>query len=200
VVTEVEPPPLSVREAARAVREARDAIARHDQDYARLRMRLDTRAIARAHTEVGFAVLEFVHACVALAEAEDRVDPVWAAARNREPVSTVAGHAHDQAWCNYQEARRSGDRDVIDAARGRWRDELLDWQLQLHERRAVEDQQQAENLSRRLDESKWLRPRDAFPPPPRSRSEELVRESRERERRESIRRSTGLPAHVTKRS
>jgi len=179
---------LPFREAARAVSEARDAIGRHDEAYSRLRTRLDRSATARAHTELGFAVFEFVNACVALAEAEDRVDPVWAAARNRHPVSTVAGPALDQAWEDYQEVRRSGDRDAIDAARGRWGDAFLDWQLQLRKRRAVEDEQQAENLSRRLDESKRLHPREAFPPPPRSRSEELVRESRERERRESIRR------------
>jgi hypothetical protein len=181
VATEVETRPLSVRDAARAVREARDATRRHGAAYARLRTGLDKRATTRAHNEFSFAILEFVNACVALAEAEDRVDPVWAAARNHgQPMSTVAGPDCDQAWCDYQVVRQSGDRDAIEAARHVWRDAFVDWQLQLHKRRVVEDQDHAEKVSRRLDDSKRLHPGDAFPPPPRSRSESLVRESRER--------------------
>jgi hypothetical protein len=192
VVSEVAARPLSMREAERAVRDARDAIGRNGQAYARLRTGLDARATARAHTEFGFATLEFVNACLALAEAEDCVDPVWAAARNRSrPMFTVAGPRHDQAWSEYQEARRTGDQAAIAVARGVWRDVLVDWQLQLHKQRALEDEEHVKNLSRRLDESTRLHPGDAFPPPPRSRREEVVRASRERERQESIRRVNG---------
>jgi hypothetical protein len=188
VETEVKTRPLSIRDARLAVSEARDTVGRHGAAYTRLRGRLDKRATARAHNELGFAILEFVNACVTLAEAEDRIDPVWAAARNRnQQMSTTAGLEHDQAWHAYQEARRSGDRDAIDAARGVWRDAFADWQLQLHKRLAAEDQDRAHRLSQRLDNSAQLRPSDAYPLP-RSRSAELVCASRERERRQSIRR------------
>jgi hypothetical protein len=183
--------PLTIPEAARAVREAQDAVGGHGQYYARQRTGLDIRATTRAHSELGFAVLEFVNACVALAEAEDRIDPVWAAARNRsQSMSTAAGPSHDQAWRDYQDARRSGDRHVIAAARGVWRDAFVDWQLQLHKRRAAEDQERVEKLSRRLDGSTRLHPADAFPPPPSSRAQEGIQVSRERQRRESIQRAT----------
>ena len=196
VVTEVGARPLSIREAERAVVAEREAIGRLGAAYSRFRTGLDTRATARAHAEFGFAVLEFVHACVSLSEAEDRVDPVWAAARNRaEPMSTAVGPAHDQAWRDYQAARRSGDCDAIVAARAVWRDALMDWQLQLHKRQAAEDQDHAEKLRRRVDERMRLHPREVFPPPPRSRREEVVRESRERERQESIRRAERNLSH-----
>jgi hypothetical protein len=192
VVTEVGARPLSIREAERAVVEEREAIGRLGAAYSRLRTGLDTRATARAHAEFGFGVLEFVHACVSLSEAEDRVDPVWAAARNRaEPMSTTAGPAHDQAWHDYQAARRSGDSNAIAAARAVWQEALMDWQLRLHKRQAAEDQDHAEKLSRRMDERTRLHPREVFPPPPHSRREQVVRESREREREESIRRAEG---------
>jgi hypothetical protein len=184
--------PLTVPEAARAVREAQAAVGRHGQHYARLRTALDIRATTRAHSELGCAVLEFVNACVALAEAEDRIDPVWAAARSRgRPMSTTAGGGHDEAWREYQEARRTGDQDAVAAARGVWRNALVDWQLQLHKRRAAEDQEKVEKLSRRLDESTRQHPGIAFPPPPRSRREAVVRAAREREREQSIRRAGG---------
>jgi hypothetical protein len=105
MTAEIADSPLTVREAARALHEAREAVRRHGQHYARLRTGLDTRSTTRARIELGMAVLEFVNATVALAEAEDRADPVWAATRSRDLIMFIdADPAHvqcEQAWTGY---------------------------------------------------------------------------------------------------
>jgi hypothetical protein len=173
MIAEVVAAPLTVSEAKRALSEALEAVRMHKQSYEKVRGRLDARVTARARNELGLAVLEVVNAIVAVAEAEDRVDPVWAASRNRgRPMFTAAGPTHgrcEQAWRAYQEARKSCDHDAIARAHDIWRGELVDWHVQLHEQRCAEDQEQVEKLSRRQDKSTWMRPGDAFPPPPRSR-------------------------------
>jgi hypothetical protein len=92
MVTKTEVRPLSIQDASRAVDEAREAMGRQAKAYRRLRAGLDRRATAKAHADYGFATLEFAGACVTLAEVADRVDPVWAAAREKsQPVPTAAG-------------------------------------------------------------------------------------------------------------
>jgi len=192
MTAEVVAAPLTVREAERAVEEAFVGIWPCKRNWERLRARLDVPATTRARTELSLAILGLVNASAVLAEAEDRIGPAWAATRTRLGrlfARVSAGQKQSaQAWRDYQEARRGGDRVGVDAARQVWHNELLAWHVQLHERWAVADQEDAERLSRRLDDSTRLHPDDAFPAS-RSRRTAVVSESRERERQESIRRA-----------
>jgi hypothetical protein len=193
MTAEVVPSPLTLSDANRALREALESVGMHKRSHEQLRTRLDFRATARARNDLGLAALEVVNIIVAVAEAEDRLDPVWAESRNRgRPMFAAAGPGHDrceQAWRAYQQARKTGDHGAIAVARELWRDELVDWHVQLHEQRCSEDQERAEKLSWRVDESTRLDAGDAFPAEPHSRREAVVRASRERERQESIRRA-----------
>src|SRR5262249_34006063 len=134
-------------------------------------------------------VLELIESAVACAEAEDHKDPVWAAmsARGRTMFGSAdPAHAEaEMAWRDYQEIRQTRNLAAIDAAPTRWRVEFVGWFQQLAERRAAEDEQHAQELRRRQDDSQRLDPGDAFPKPG-SRAAELVRASRERERRAAI--------------
>lgn len=178
--------------AARAQREALERVRLHQRSYSRLRCGRDIRAITPARTEWGLAVLEWINALVAWAEAADRRNPVWAAAEARGlTMFRTADPSHaecEQAWADYQEARRMGDQAAVTAARDAWYATLVDWHRELTSRRAEEDEQHVEDLLRSLDASDRLDPSDAFPPPPGSRAAELVRASRERARVESVRR------------
>jgi len=196
MTAEVVTAPMTLREAERAVVEAFAGIGAHKRNWERLRERLDVRATTRARIELSLAVLGFVNACGVLAEAEDRVGPARAVARPLlGRLFTVVGPGQEQcaqAWRSYQEARRSGDPVVVEAARQVWHDAFVAWHVALHERWTLEDGEYAEDLSRRLDESTWVQAGDAFESSPNHR-QAVVSESREREREESIRRAdTGL--------
>ena len=181
--------PLTVHEARRMLGEALKAVRVHKLNHEPARERLDVRATRRARAELGLAILGFVNASTLLAEAEDRVDPVRAAGKTHGgTLFMVAGSGHEQceqAWCEYQQARRSGDLSAAAAARQRLHDELIAWHAALHEQRTLEDEELAEELRRRLDDSGRLHPGDAFPRPRSSRAA-VVRQSRARERQDSI--------------
>jgi hypothetical protein len=195
MVTEVEGRPLSVRDAARVEREVLDAVLRrHKPNHERLRSGSDIQATTRARNELGLALLDLVNATVALAEAKDRIGPGWAASTSVSRMFTRADPSHDrceEAWRAYQGARRAGDLAAVVAAREVWRDEFRAWAVELHDRHTAEDEAHAEQVRRRWDESHRLRPEDGVGGRPRGRAWEIVDESRERERRESIRRAGG---------
>src|SRR5882724_10622745 len=121
MTTEVAGLPLTVSAAARDEREALAAVGRHQPSYARLRQGMDRPAMTRSRAELRLAILEWIYACVRLAEAEDRLDPAWAAAEGRnKSLFKIAGPGHDQcnrSWVNYQEARKAGDQEAIATAR-----------------------------------------------------------------------------------
>jgi hypothetical protein len=195
VATEVENQPLSVRDAARVQGEALDAVLRrHKPNHERLRPGWDIQATTRARNELGLALLDFVNATVALAEAKDRIKPEWAATTSRPRMFTKADPSHDrceQAWRDYQAARRAGDLAVVVAAREVWRDEFRAWAVELHALRTAEDQAHANEVRRRWDESHRVHPEDVMGGRPHSRAREIVDESGEWERQESIRRAEG---------
>jgi hypothetical protein len=181
---------LTVQDATRAYREARDRVRMHQNGYDRLRRGRDILATTRARAEWGLAVLEFVDANVALAEAEDRRNPSWAAMKSGRKMFGITKPSHalcEKAWQDYQEIRKTGSVTAIDAARARWREEFVTWFQDLATLRAKEDAQHAQELRGRLDDSERLDADDAFPRQ-RSRASELVHAAREREREESIRR------------
>jgi hypothetical protein len=192
---EVEARPLSARAAARVQRDVLDAVLkRHKPSYERLRSGSDIQATTRARNEFGLAVLEYVNATVALAEARDRIGPEWAASTSRPRMFTKPDPSHDrceQAWREYQAARRSGDLVGVLAARDVWGDEFRAWAFGLHSRCVAEDEAHAEQVRRRWDASHRLHPEDAVGGRPSSRAWEIVDESRERDRQESIRRAEG---------
>jgi hypothetical protein len=183
--------PMTVQDAAQAERQALDRVRMHKIGYDRLRRRLDIQATNRSRVELAMAVLEFVEAAVALAEAKDRRDPASAAMASRDlRMFRVSDPVHDRcecAWRDYQETRQTGVHAAITAARDAWRSALVDWAQMLHVRRGIEDEQYVDELRQRLDNSQRLDPGDVFPSPSRSRAEELARASRGRERRDSLR-------------
>jgi hypothetical protein len=166
----------------------------HKQSDDRLRRGMDLLVITRARTDWGLAVLEWIEASVALAEAEDRQDPVRAATTRRDQKTLEVadpGRSHcDRSWDDYQEVRKTCDQAAVTAVRAVWRDAFVSWFQGLAAQRATEDQRHVQELRHRLDDSERLDPGDAFPAPPSGLAEELVHASRERARQESIRRDT----------
>jgi hypothetical protein len=77
-------------------------------------------------------------------------DPRWTASRNRgQRLFNGTGPVHkqgEQAWLACQEACASGVHKAVAAARGRLHDALLAWHLELHDRRASEDEEHAEQV------------------------------------------------------
>lgn len=187
-------PALTVPAAVEAQREAFKRVRMHAPGYDRIRRGRNPEAIAKARSEYGMAVLEWIEASVAVAEAEDRRDPVWAgeAGRTRDMFQNAGpGHARcDQAWRDYQKARLAGNVEAIAAARADWRITFVSWLQEWSAQLAAEDEWHVAELLSRLDEAGRVDPQDAFPSPPSSRAEELVRIARERERRDSIRRDS----------
>jgi hypothetical protein len=185
--------PPTVADAAHARGEAYSRVSMHQRGYAKLRPGVNRTATARARADWGLAVLEWIDACIAEAEAEDRRDPVWAASRGRR-MPARGSRSCDQAWHDYQKVRETRDQPAITAARDAWRTALVDWMQQLAARFAAEDDQNAARAQQRLDEAgptaDCIRPRAA------SRAQELIHESREREREQSIRRSMMRDAHL----
>lgn len=147
-----DPAPLPVRDAAEAADRALDRVRLSQRGYRAARERGSALAVTRARTDWGLAVLEWIEASVALAEAEDHRDPVRAArdsragqpaSRRAAPVASPgADPARDQiavAWWSYQRARRDGTPDRIAAARGEWRAALVGWFQAVADQRTAED-------------------------------------------------------------
>jgi len=185
--------PLAVAEAAHARAVAYSRVRMHQASYFKIRGGVNRAAIARARADWGLAVLEWIDACVAEAEAEDRRDPLWAAYRSRR-TATGSSRDCDRAWHAYQEIRKTRDQAAVTAARAAWRTALVDWMQELAARRAAEDEQSAAQVQQRLDEAGA---RVGVHPSTANRARKLVHASREREREDSIRRSmmrdAGLP-------
>jgi uncharacterized membrane protein YccC len=103
--------------------------------------------VTRARTDWGLAVLEWIEASVALAEAEDTRDPARAASDSRSRRITVeTGPVRsriESSWRRYQQVRKNGGQAQIAQARAQWREALVDWFQALAEQRAAEDGQHA---------------------------------------------------------
>jgi hypothetical protein len=121
-------PPPTVHDAARALNAARESVRTYQRVYERLRRRRDLRATCRARSEWGLAILEFVEATVALAEARDHRSPAWAASTSRGRMFSTVDTGHEQceqAWRDYQDARKTGNMTIVAAARAQWREAFV---------------------------------------------------------------------------
>ena len=140
-------PSRSVPDAAEAVRHALDRVRMNQRGYAGTRLRASPAVVTRARTDWGLAVLEWIEASVALAEAEDERDPARAASDGRSRRITVeTGPVRgriESCWRRYQQVRRNGGPDQIALARAQWREALVDWFQALAEQRAAEDGERA---------------------------------------------------------
>jgi hypothetical protein len=147
MIAEVSAPSRSVPDAAQAVRHSLDRVRMNQRGYARVRLRASPAAVTRSRTDWGLAVLEWIEASVALAEAEDERDPARAAGDSRSRRITVeAGPVRgriESSWQRYQQARKKGHPGQIARARSQWREALVDWFQALAEQRAAEDGQRA---------------------------------------------------------
>ena len=147
MIAEAPAPFRSVPDAAQAVRYALDRVRMNQRGYAGTRLRASPAVVTRARTDWGLAVLEWIEASVALAEAEDERDPARAASDGRSRRITVeTGPVRgriESCWRRYQQVRRNGGPDQIALARAQWREALVDWFQALAEQRAAEDGQLA---------------------------------------------------------
>ena len=147
MIAEAPAPPGSVPDAAQAVRHALDRVRMNQRGYAGTRLRASPAVVTRARTDWGLAVLEWIEASVALAEAEDERDPARAASDGRSRRITVeTGPVRgriESSWRRYQQARKDGRPGQIAVARAHWREALVDWFQALAEQRAAEDGQRA---------------------------------------------------------
>jgi hypothetical protein len=147
MITEAPAPSGSVPGAAQAVREALDRVRMNQRGYARTRLRASPAVVTRARADWGLAVLEWIEASVALAEAEDERDPARAASDSRSRRITVeTGPVRgriESSWQRYQQVRKNGGPDQVARARATWREALVDWFQALAEQRAAEDGQRA---------------------------------------------------------
>jgi hypothetical protein len=150
MIAEAAVPSRSVPDAAQAVRRSLDRVRMNQRGYARVRLRASPVAVARARTDWGLAVLEWIEASVTLAEAEDTRDPGRAAGDSRTRRITVeTGPARDRiesSWRRYQQVRKNGSPAQVTQARAQWREALVDWFQALAEQRAAEDGQRARAL------------------------------------------------------
>jgi hypothetical protein len=147
MIAEASAPSQSVPDAAQAVRHSLDRVRMNQRGYARVRLRASPAVVTRARTDWGLAVLEWIEASVALAEAEDERDPARAASDSRSRRITVeTGPVRgriESSWRRYQQVRKNGRPDQIARARAQWREALVDWFQALTEQRAAEDGQRA---------------------------------------------------------
>jgi hypothetical protein len=147
MIAEASAPPGSVPDTAQAVRHALDRVRMNQRGYAGTRLRASPAVVTRARTDWGLAVLEWIEASVALAEAEDERDPARAASDGRSRRITVeTGPVRgriESCWQRYQQVRRNGRPAQIALARAQWREALVDWFQALAEQRAAEDGQRA---------------------------------------------------------
>jgi hypothetical protein len=145
MIAEAAVPSRSVPDAARAVRDSLDRVRMTQRGYALVRLRASPAAVTRARTDWGLAVLEWIEASAALAEAEDMRDPARAASDSRSRRITVeTGPVRsriESSWRRYQQVRKNGGPAQIGRARAQWREALVDWFQALAEQRAAEDGQ-----------------------------------------------------------
>jgi hypothetical protein len=178
--------------ATRAEREAFEVVRQHLDGYSRARRGMNAAAISHARTDCELAVLAWINTVAVQAEAEDRRDPVRAAnACRTRKVFKIAGPSNaesERAWTDYQEVRRSGDDAAIAAAHARWRAAFVSGFEEMASRWAREDDARIEEWRARRDHSLRVHPADAFSAPRAKSTAALVRESKERARRESIER------------
>jgi hypothetical protein len=147
MIAEAAVPSWSVPDAARAVRDSLDRVRTNQRGYARVRLRASPAVVTRARTDWGLAVLEWIEASVALAEAEDSRDPARAASDSRSRRITVetapVRTRIESSWRRYQQVRKNGGQAQIGQARAQWREALVDWFQAVAEQRAAEDGQLA---------------------------------------------------------
>jgi hypothetical protein len=145
MIAEAAVPAASVPDAAQEVRDSLDRVRMSQRGYARTRHRASPALVTQARTDWGLAVLEWIEASVALAEAEDARDPAWAASaarRTTAPAGPVRGRI-ESSWERYQQVRKNGGPEQVARARGQWREALVDWFQGLAQQRAAEDGQRA---------------------------------------------------------
>jgi uncharacterized membrane protein YccC len=145
MIAEAAAPSRSVPDAVEAVRHSLDRVRMNQRGYARVRLRASAAVVTRARTDWGLAVLEWIEASVAQAEAEDARDPARAASDSRSRRITVeTGPVRgriEASWRRYQQVRKNGGPDQIARARAQWREALVDWFQALAGQRAAEDGQ-----------------------------------------------------------
>jgi len=148
---------LTVPDAARELRESFSRVMQHKARYEQIRGRSDLRSVDRARNELAIATFGFVGDVVAMAEAKDRRDPVWAEETGRHLRmfrSIDPSHVQcERAWRDYQAARKAGYMVPIEAARDAWRRALVNWAEQLYKSREAEDHQDAH-----VEVPRWRRP------------------------------------------
>ena len=195
----------SPRDAARETWHAREQLEGYGREYESIRQGASALAIAKARSGWGLALYEYVYALVAQAETEDRNyaerhDAVRSGADgtgNHSHASATPGVGaddlasararQDARWRDYDSIRRNSDPDATDQARGEWEQAMYGWVRALVACKTAEDQENIETRRRRQEHAMKLRPTDAFPRA-RPQSQQIVYQSRERARRESIER------------
>ncbi len=198
-------PARSPRDAAREARHAREQLDGYAREYEAVRQGGSVAVIAKARGGWGLALYEYAYALVAQAEAEDRN---YAERRNavgsgtdradectRAPATPNVGavdlasarERQDACWREYDSIRRNPDPDATDHARGEWEQAMYGWVRALFACKTAEDQENMEARRRRQEHAMQFRPTDAFPRA-RPLRQEIVSQSRERARRESIER------------
>jgi hypothetical protein len=140
-------PALSVPDAAQAAADSLDRVRMTQRGYGQARHRMGPAAVTRARTDWGLAVLEWIEASVALAEAEDtRSAPPAGGGSQARLITVETGPVRgriESSWRQYQQLRRSGGPDQLARARAQWREALVDWFQDLARQRAAEDGQRA---------------------------------------------------------
>jgi hypothetical protein len=205
-------PELSVAAAAREAGDTWLRAGMYMRNYADMRTDTSSDRIVRARGEWGLALLEWVEALIAREAAKDRARarrlalppspgpgtstppvPVPGAGNRHGPVADLAAElraARSQVSDregSYTGIRMGSDQAATDQARSEWGQALADWIRACLAVKAAED---AANVAARRSRDGALKvnPADAFPPGPPTRASDLVRNSRERTRREAIQR------------
>lgn len=186
---QVAEPPPTVADATADMHLALRKFREEDTRYSRVRRGMNLTATRKALSDLGFAILDYIGKCVALAEAEDRRSAVWAGIRSRAmfPVAGPGREDVERAWQAYNTARRGGVQASITDTRAAWHAELIAWFRNINAKRLKEDEEHVAELRRRRDESGRLGATMAAGLSG-SGTQDLVHESRERERQASIRR------------
>jgi len=206
------------RDAARDLCEAQARLDGYASEYSTVRQHSNVSAIARARNDWGLAAYECAQALVAFAEAEDRKyarrrsaliaesDGADSLPDGRGPAGDERGHQvpasaecdandlvsarerRDACWRDYDSIRRNSEPLAVLQAREEWEQALFDWVRALVTRETAQDQENIDERRRRQERAMQFRPTDTFPRA-RPRSQQIVYESRERARREGIKRA-----------